>query len=249
MRIAAETKFSDVVTDLNKLLLRGHYADRNEFAMRAILRESNRVLAVDPAAGWSLLSCYHTLLGEMEEVERCSRAALNLERFSIANEHYHTNVANLGYFSAGHEFFLAVGSPENGMFSRLGLAAFLSGSIQTVLHFLEKATRMNIDMSGFPSSKTAKASAILTEAGLSDEDVVRHLDAAGAVLRRNKLLLFCETEMEVVDQVDLLKGVTCILRVRRSDEEVFELNMALALAEEEMGIKKSPAFEVLFLPV
>jgi hypothetical protein len=249
MRIAAQTKFSDVIDAINALLYKGEYANRNDFAMRAILRECNRVRDAEPSLGWSLLGCYHSLLGEAEEVDRCFRASQDLGSIPVACDNYHTNLTNLGYFSRAHEFFRTRGHPEGGMFTRMASVAFTSGSIQTFSSFYEKAVAMNIEMPTLPVAKAIRASAVLSAAGVTDEDITRHLDAAGVVLRRHRIFFEDEGEVEVADEPGLFNGVTCIFRLHRSAEEVFDLNMELALAEEEMAIEKSPAFDVLFLSV
>lgn len=249
MGIAAQTKFSEVIDDINKVLHRGDYADPNDFFMRAILRECKRVRDVEPALGWSLLGCYHSLLGEAEQVDRCFKASQDLGHIPVACDNYHTNLTNLGYFSLAHEFFKTRAHPEDGMFTRMAPVGFSSGSIQTFLSFYEKAVAMNIEMPTLPAAKARRASAVLAAAGVSDEDVTRHLDAAGVVLRRHRIFFKEEGEVEIADKPGVFSGVTCIFRLHRTPDEVFDLNMELAAAEDEMEIEKSPAFDVLFLPV
>lgn len=249
MIIAAQTKFSEVIDQINEVLSKGTYADPDDFALRAILRDCKRVRDVDPARGWGLLGCYYSVLGDAAEVDRCFRASQDLAHLNVVCENYHANLVNLGYFSRAHEFFKSRAHPKSGMFSGMGRVAFSSGSIHTFLSFYETAVAMNLEMPELPAAKAARAAAVLKKAGLSDEHATRHLDAAGAVLRRHKLFHEQDVRLEVADEPGVFMGVTCIFRLRRSAEEVFELNLELAAEEDEMMVDKSPAFDVLFLPV
>jgi hypothetical protein len=248
MKIAANTKSDEVIDKLNTVLRTGKYASSSDFALRVIRRECEQVRSVDPARGWSLLGCYHSLLGEADEVDRCFKASQDLRNISIACDNYHTNLTNLGYFSRAHEFFKARATPESGMFSLMANVAFTSGSFQTFLAFYDGAMAMNMEMPVLPVERARRVAAVLSKAGVSDEQVTQHLDAAGVVLRKHKFFFADDGEIEVADEPGVFSGVTCIFRVNQSAEEVFELNMELSAAEDEMNVERSPAFDVLFFP-
>jgi len=128
------------------------------------------------------------------------------------------------------------------------MAALTSGSIQTFLSYYDTAVAMNMEMAGFPVEEARTAAGVLSRAGLSDEMITHHLDAAGEVLRRHRFFFQEYAEILATDEKELFEGVTCIFRLKLSADEVFELNMELAMVEEEMLIEKSPAFDVMFLP-
>ncbi|QOY95607.1 hypothetical protein IM543_07070 [Massilia sp. UMI-21] len=243
----AKTKSSEVVDKLNNVLEEGKYADSNSFAMRAILRDCEQVRAVDPAHGWSLLGCYHTLLGDEEEVERCFRASQNLMKSPHACSNYHTNLTNLGFFSRAHAFYKANGNPESGNFSMISLIGFLSGSFQTFVSYYDRAVAMNMELPQYPITQLRRVAELLSRAGWSDEMTTRHMDAAGLILRRHRLLCSEDSQVDVVDEPGVFQGVTCAIPLQMNAEKVFELNMELAAAEEELQVEKSPVFDVMFL--
>jgi hypothetical protein len=244
----AKIKSSEIVDKLNNVLDEGKYVDPSSFAMRAILRDCQQVRAIDAAHGWSLLGCYYTLLGDAEEMERCFRASKDLSNTPIAYSNYHTNLTNLGLFSRAHKFYKASGNPEGGNFSAISLIAFLSGSFHTFLSYYDRAIAMKMELPTFPIAQIRQIVAVLSRAGWSDDKVTKHMDAAGLVLMRHRLLCSEDSQIDVVDEPGVFQGVTCAIPVHLSAEEVFELNMELSAAEEELQVEKSPVFDVMFLP-
>ncbi|WP_115954033.1 hypothetical protein [Cupriavidus plantarum] len=91
------------------------------------------------------------------------------------------------------------------------------------------------------------AARLMAEAGLDDEDVAKHLDLAGEVLR-NRRLKWSGHPCLCVHGVDgLFKAVTYVLSVRQSRDEVFEMNCELADAEVRANIKRHPYFDITFI--
>jgi len=87
---------------------------------------------------------------------------------------------------------------------------------------------------------------ILRGFNISDEDVAKHLDAAGVVLRDKKMLNIREPEILATDIEGEMIGVTMIIPIECDPSEVFSYNVALAKKEEEAGVRKHPAFDVVF---
>ena len=191
---------------------------------------------------------YYALLGDADQVDRCFRASQGLQDLTMACGNYHTNVTNLGFFFRAHEFYKARGNPEGGNFSTLSMIAFLSGSFETFVSYYDRAAAMNMELPVYPIEKARQVVAVLSAAGWTDEKVTKHLDAAGLVLRRHRMLFSEDAQIDVVDEPGVFQGVTCALPVKLDAEEVFELNMELAATEEELGVEKSPVFDVMFLP-
>jgi hypothetical protein len=249
MKIAVQTTdYPEVVDKINVLLNSLTYADPDGDAAREILRDCERVRRSEPAFGWSLLSLYYSVIGEPQEADRCFRASQAWENLLVTSENYHASLSNTGFFSKAHQFFEERGRPESGMFSAMAGNALMSGSIQTFVRYFDMAVLMQMEMPKFQIESARAAAALLERTGVSDEQLTRHLDAAGAVLRHHRLFFQEVAELEISDEPDVLIGVTYVFRIKMSSSEVFEMNLELAIAEEEMGIEKSPAFDVVFLP-
>jgi hypothetical protein len=248
MRLALNTRFSDVIEELNGLLELCVYQDGDSFPMRKIKRECERVRDIEAAQGWGLLSCYYSLAGDFGEVERCFSASRRLEKIPVVLENYHSHLSNYGYFSRAHEFFVVEGKPTTGMFSRLALQGFNAGSISTLVAYDELARTLNMDIPESLRARAKEASVILRRANISDEQIVRQLDAVGTVLRNHRIFFEGDAQINSTDMDGVFSGVTYVFRVKRTPEEVFELNVELALCEEELGVQKNIAFDVMFSP-
>lgn len=246
MKTVAKTRDHDVIERLNIALNEPSYADPNSFEMRWIKRECERVREVEPALGWSLLGCYYSMLGDAAEVKRCFEASWRLEKSSSAVGNYYANLSNLGYFSEAHKFFVEHGRPERGVLSYL--AEKNTGSFQTLVSYFDEAEAKGIVTVDATKNDYRAAARILSQNGVSDVEVARYMDAAGAVLRQHRMFFSDDIQVQVSDVEGVFVGVTCVFRVHRSREEVFDLNIELARAEREMDVQKNPVFDVMFLP-
>lgn len=248
MKLVPQTRSSELTDKLNNILHRAVFADRNSFEMRALKRECEQVRDVNPAVGWGLLGSYNGLLGDMEEAARCYKASLALANNPIVHRNYYAAMGNLGYFSMAHEYFVEVSKPELGNLSSLIENAESMGAFQTIVQRVEQAEAMNIQPKLQPTNATLKAARVLRKVGLSDEFVVRHLDAAGDVLRAARIFADGDMEVDACDIDGVFVGVTCVLRVDKTALEVFDLNQQLAKAERARSIEKNLAFDVMFKP-
>jgi len=248
MKLVPQTRSSELTDKLNSVLHRAIFADRNSFEMRALKRECEQVRDVDPAVGWGLLGSYNGLLGDIEEAARCYKASLALANNPIVHLNYYAAMGNLGYFSMAHDYFLEVSKPELGNLSSLISNAESMGSFQTIVQRVEQAEAMNLQPKLQLNGSFLKAVRVLRKVDLSDEFVVRHLDAVGDVLREAKMFADGDMEVDACDIDGVFVGVTCIFRVDGTALEVFELNQQLAKAERVRSIEKHLAFDVMFKP-
>ena len=88
------------------------------------------------------------------------------------------------------------------------------------------------------------ANAILRHAGVSDQQIGRQLDVAGAVLRRYQIRP--NASVLVTSAADVFSGVTYSLAVPVGAEKAFDMNVELAREEDKAGINKNVAFDVVF---
>lgn len=249
MKLVPETRFGELIPKLNDVLGRGIYADPSSFEMRLLKRGCEEVRNVDPTRGWALLGSYHTLLGDFDESERCFSAALRLDTHPVLRGNYYATLSNLGYFSKAHQYFLEVGQPELGGLSVLNEYVRGMGSFQTAVAFNKAAQSKGITIERPLDEANVQAASVLAKAGITDEQTVRHMEAVGVVLRRHKLFFDEQVRVNVCDVDGVFVGVTSVVGVNKTAREVFDLNIELATVEDEMGIEKHPAFDVMFKPV
>ena len=246
MKLEPVTKNNELNVHLNAAIANGRYFDHTAFAARLLKRECEKVRDVEPFIGWSLLGSYHAIVGDAEESERCFFASMRLVKDAVISTNYYASLVNLGFFSKAHRFFAMSAAPESGMLQLLIPVAQTAGSFQSAVTFARAAQEKGLIGENVTSVRCQQAAALLSRFEISDEHVVQHMDVAGEILRRRKLCANDEPRIDVSDVEDVLVGVTCVLTVPETPAEVFEMNVELAALEEEMGIAKHPAFDVMF---
>jgi hypothetical protein len=249
MTIAPKTIFSDVIEKVNAVLHGGRYANPSDFEWRKIKRECENLRNTDAAAGWAALSSLYAAFGDVVEMKRCYVASRHLRLDSAVESNFLANLGNLGLFDEALKFFIEHGNPTIGNFSSMLSHGFEIGAFQTIVGFSELAKTMNIDPSPEILSKSAAAAAVLSRAGLNDQDIAHHLNAVGNVLRDRKIFHYAMPEVRTSDVDGDFSGVTVVFRVSGSSDDVFEMNVALAEQEDVMNIKKDSSFDALFLPL
>lgn len=225
----------------------GPYADPKEFSWRSLKRRAERVRDVDAVAGWGLLALLYAIAGDVEEMERCFRAADAL----APNDRVNTNNwivmrTNLGRNSAALELALKHATVESGFFSERFGPLVRAGGIHAAAERIKRAREIGLDVQGLGFADLPQAAKILAEAGIEDQAIARQLDVAGRLLAETGQLHIGETIVDVNDEPGVYVGVTYVLRVGMSNEAVFNMNVALANAEQEAGIERHPAFDVSF---
>jgi hypothetical protein len=247
-----QTNFSDVISSINILLLDGKHADASSFALRQLKRSCEQVRSVDAASGWSLLSSYYSVVGDVEEAERCFQASSKLAWIPVAAENHLTNLVNLGYFSKAQEFFCEYGSPKTGQFTGMARNGLAIGALRTFNDYFLAFQSSQAEPAILPnvqSEVVPVALAILDRFGITDSAIGRHLDAAGTVLRRMRLFVDDMPKIQAIDEPGMFSGVTFVFYVKRSQDEVFELNMMLAQEEADIEIAKHLALDVVFMAI
>jgi hypothetical protein len=247
MKIVAKTREHEVIDRINVAIDQPNYADPNSFEMRWIKRECERVRDLEPGLGWSLLACYYSMIGDANEVRRSFEASWRLEQSAHACANYYANLSNLGYFSEAHDFFMDHARPEKGRLSQL--ASKTTGSFQALVTYFDEAKAKGFVTVDPVHVDYRTAASVLSRNGISDAEVAQHMDAVGVVMRQHRMFYTGDIQVEVSDIEGVFVGVTCVFRVQRSQDEVFDLNIELAKIEREMNVPKKSVFDVMFLPV
>ncbi len=211
---------------------------------RITRRDIESLFKVDACAAWETLGAWKALIGDWEGVQEAFRNSLALGSTGSNRVNWVINCINLGMFSAGQEAYAAVGAPESNYFSVAQIAGVRCGAVELVAHFVERAKKMQINWDEGSEATLNEAHQMLKGAGISDEQIGRHLDIAGVVLRRHHIRP--KVYPRVISAEGFFNGVTYTFTVPVSAAEAFEMNMELAEGEVEAGIVKDVAFDVVF---
>ncbi|PWK38988.1 hypothetical protein [Cupriavidus plantarum] len=249
MKALPLTKANEILAATNQLSQAGGaFVGTDTLEWRKLKREAEKIVHADPSVGWSVYAAVMTLAGDIEETNRALRAALP---FAIADpsiiEDYMVSKIALGFFSDALELGKERSSPEYGRFTQRCSELIVAGGFRTVAAHLLRAAEIGLDVRGLDVGHVPIAARLMAEAGLDDEDVAKHLDLAGEVLR-NRRLKWSGHPCLCVHGVDgLFKAVTYVLSVRQSRDEVFEMNCELADAEVRANVKRHPYFDITFI--
>ncbi|EON10624.1 hypothetical protein [Pandoraea sp. SD6-2] len=242
-----QTTSEDITARINRYAeIGGSYVSSTDIAWRAVKRDIDALIKVDPEMGWSLYGSWNSKSGNLEEAERGFRAALQLGNSIAVVGNWVVHKQNSGLFRDALDISREYGEPTLGNFVSMFPKILRSGGIHTAVDYLEQAKRMNIDLGNLDTSDAELADDLLKRAGLTDEEISRHLDLAGEILRKHKQLWVGEDICRVRDIDGVYSGVTFTFPLKLSPMEVFECNCELADAEISAGIKRHPFFDVVF---
>jgi hypothetical protein len=246
-------KTATLIDRLNKLALPSlYYAQLDQISdrtreMRQIRAEIEQLFKVDAAAAWETLGAWYALAGDAKCMTEAFKNSFRLGGTETAHINFMVNTFNVGMFSATHDacvdFDKASGDGSN-HFAPACTIALCCGALTLSERFAHKASAMKKDLDAKVLNDLAGAVELLRAAGVSDADVARQLDVAGTVLRRHHMRP--RVNPRVTDAAGFFRGVTYAVHVPVSSAEAFEMNMELASAEEDAGIQRNVAFDVVF---
>ncbi|MES2007969.1 MAG: hypothetical protein V4468_03650 [Pseudomonadota bacterium] len=242
------TKATEIIDRANAFARAGGpFASRDDLWWRSLKRQVDDVIKIDPGVGWSTYGTIMALVGDVEEMERGFRAALPFAgaRPDIITN-WLVNKSNLGYYSEALQLSIEYADPKTGYFTDRYPILVRAGGFSAASKFLVRAREMGIEIASLDPERIELAAQLLSRAELSDEDIARHLDIAGTLMREMGHLHVGNPIVDVQDVDGVFSGVTYVLNMRLGQEDVFELNCALADAEVEKGIKRHPYFDISF---
>lgn len=222
--------------------------DKNSLLWAQIKRDCDKIMRDDPAECWSSLGNLHAAAGDVDEMRNCYSKALRINNDQAYVTNLLIHLENLGFYSEALGYYRDIGGPSLGHFTeryRYGVAA---GAFQAMVQFIDAAKKMEMDMTGLDIDIQLEAAALLHVHGISDEEVARHLDAAGLVMRRHRIFCYGIPEVRATAIDGEFSGVSIVFRVPGSRLDVLALNAALAEQEGAVGIAGRGIFNVMFLP-
>jgi hypothetical protein len=250
VKAIAELKTAQIFDRINALqATTSHYF--NSAQLTPLVREwwatkteIDSIMKIDACAAWEAAGAWKGLAGDVAGTETAFANSVRLGNSGSNRENWMMNRLNLGLFSAAQSLYTVTGHPETGYFTLLLEVGYQSGAIGQAASFIERAREMSIKWDENQVQEVMAANAILRHAGVSDQQIGRQLDVAGAVLRRYQIRP--NASVLVTSAADVFSGVTYSLAVPVGAEKAFDMNVELAREEDKAGINKNVAFDVVF---
>jgi hypothetical protein len=245
MPIQAQTIANALVEEVSRLNgTTPFFIGLDNMEWRRLVREAGKLRAADAHAGWALLGMLHAMVGDVEQMDQAYQNSLDLriDQTTIAN--WTANLINLGYFSRAQDLFSQHGHPNKGMFSYLYELGVMSFAYQTAADYMALAKGMNMKLEAVETPMATTISDFLRAQEISDSQVARHFDVAGEILRKRGIVFTYETNITRME--GLHYGITIAVDVPVTQSEAFDMNIELAMAEDEYEIKKHPSFDLVF---
>ena len=246
MSIAPQTIENEIVNGLNLLQESGRFVSKDSLQWRKLERATRDLIKADAAKGWTVMGMVHASVGDINEAVDCFNKASNLWMDDTSIFNILGTYEKLGLYTTALKLYSEFGGPERGVFQEVFAFGMSKSAFQLTSRFIDAAKRVKIEMNESSIRSAEKSAKILRGFNISDEDVAKHLDAAGVVLRDKKMLNIREPEILATDIEGEMIGVTMIIPIECDPSEVFSYNVALAKKEEEAGVRKHPAFDVVF---
>jgi len=250
MKAIAQPKTAQIFDRINALqATTSHYFNSAQLTpfvreWRETKIEIDSIMKVDACAAWEAAGAWKGLAGDLAGTETAFANSVRLGNSGSNRENWMINRLNLGLFSAAQSLYAVTGHPETGYFTLLLEVGYKAGAIGQAASFIERAREMRIKWDENQVQEVMTANAILRHAGISDQEIGRQLDVAGALLRRYQIRPNASVFVTSAD--DFFSGVTYSLAVPVGAEKAFDMNVELAREEDKAGINKNVAFDVVF---
>ena len=205
-----------LLNEINSLVAQGKIISPDGFVIQRLRQRVKAQKEKSYAWFHALNAALSCLTGDLESMHDSGRIALSLEsRDTVALNHV-TTLGNAGLFSAARELFLDID------------AQFLKGNFKLLesgieCFSFERFVSLAEEMGATTQESyvtISKAHQVLDKSGVSEEEVTRMLDIAGAVLREHGFLASGVAEVYPYPSHGT---VTISLPVSISAEEVAEL--------------------------
>src|SRR5471030_1839533 len=250
MKAIAQPKTAQIFDRINALqATTSHYFNSAQLTpfvreWRETKIEIDSIMKVDACAAWEAAGAWKGLAGDLAGTETAFANSVRLGNSGSNRENWMINRLNLGLFSAAQSLYAVTGHPETGYFTLMLEVGYKAGAIGQAASFIERAREMRIKWDENQVQEVMAANAILRHAGISDQEIGRQLDVAGALLRRYQIRPNASVFVTSAD--DFFSGVTYLLAVPVGAEKAFDMNVELAREEDKAGINKNVAFDVVF---
>lgn len=171
-----------------KLFSSSHYCEESDPVVLNLFDDIQKLMKASAKQGHVLKGLVFQLCGDVEKaryhVENAGK--IGQERSYVQSVLGSINV-NFGYFSLAQKNIYQSADPIYGQLTNNFDIALSCGAFSCLNGFIDKANKMNLDLAVLPVDLVRRAGAILDSAGVTDAQIGAMLDAAGEVLREEKL--------------------------------------------------------------
>ena len=247
MSAAPKTKASKLIEKMNDLVNR---RDRDEFTLRKIRKEAEKLRSSDAFNAYILLGMLASLENDVDEMRLNHLAALKLRPDDPnANFNYSTSLNNLCFYSEAREFAVKayLGGPGNlQILSSLIEICVRSGRIREARKWLRKIEKLEPEVVIENKNIILEAYDLFSEFDVSDDDVEEILRLSLSALHHNKVVptkIIIET---LSDEESY--WLNYMFEVQRPPADIVELNFEAAerLANSEIPARATDAVIVTF---
>lgn len=238
-----KTKTSDVVEEALIADRRTNFFLEADLQWHRWMREIAPLKEINRAEWDSAAGVLFSIVGRFDEAHRCFENSLLIEYSPMVLRNFLQSKIACGQYLEAQALYSKYGHPSQGNFERLFRTGVESGAYEVAITFSAAARKMGLEVPTLrePPEEIVE---LLRSEGISDVDLARHLEAAGKICSRHRV----KTQIKrMVAGNDKPVMMTLLFVVPKSGDEVFEMNMELAQAEEEMGIVKRMAVDVAFV--
>ena len=188
---------------------------------------------------------WHSLTGNTQDIHNSIRNVYRLTRSIPVLLDVIGIYTGHGMPSAVTRVYAYAANPDHGDIQHALPYAVATGSLQQTVEHLDKAEEKGIDLAGFEGliGKIRTAAGILNAHDITDEELARHLDLAGEVMREaERFQGMPNLHVSMQDPAGFLIEyiVDC------EPAEIFAFNRSLSEKEKAAGITESPAYHIVF---
>lgn len=249
--ITPETIARKTVEQVNEALFANStYLSAEEFQIRRLFWEVDKLIKVDPYQAYIIKSLVHSLTGDYAEGLASLKNAERLYDGSSPGEVDYMRAqlsAKLGYFSEGLNYFKKSANLEQGYFSSRAATGDTVGAFSFVLSQFQKADRLGVSVqANLDLGRLLYINQLMIEHALTDEKIASFMDVAGRVARSRGIILK-EQVMDIQKDGDdsllrIFLEVDCLTRDR--------VDMLFELAEGFAELPEMPSgFHIAFKEV
>ncbi|MBR7793893.1 hypothetical protein KDM87_14965 [Undibacterium sp. FT147W] len=236
--------YNDLIRRFSLLNEDGKFQDEKSLVVRGLMRDCTKLMRTDALQAWVAYTCAFAFAGQVEESVSAYRnvMALSHDEGSVLNAS--NALTFLGFHQAVREnVFLKSYQPCEDTYGMIQLA-MRSGCVHAAYELITRGAEMRvIDADDYLNQIAARN--ILADAGINDSTIAEHLDVAGIVWRR--LGISPKVRVHVQNTVGIFSGVTYLLHVNLSAEQIFQANVALAEEESDSKAQRNNVFDIVFV--
>lgn len=182
-------KSVEVIDQVNVILKDlAQFIPEDDLVIRRLLKDAENSIKANPAFGHAALASVYQLTGNVEQALHHANNAIELasgEYTLLGNKS--SILANLGFYSEALRAFEKSANPELGQMTWVWPQGYTCGAFSTMVKYLKKARKMNLDLKGLDVETAEKAAGLLERIGVNESQIAAALDFVGDVLRRHKL--------------------------------------------------------------